>query len=138
MKPIIILILKIQYIGELNLILPMKSFLRKLIDQEKNQSFWITRQQKVFIYLAKLNHKVQMAVDEGGNIISLIKNYDDSCKVFLVKLGCLFPSDSSLSSILHFLFLISVIGLMLLQLLLLCKCYTRCIKIKLRACQLKV
>lgn len=55
-------------------------------------------------------HKVQMAVDKGGNIISLIKNYDDSCKVFFGQLGCLFPSNSSLSSILHFLFLISVIG----------------------------
>lgn len=51
-------------------------------------------------------HKAQTAVDKGGNIISLIKNYDDSCKVFFGQLGCLFPPDSSLSSILHFLFLI--------------------------------
>ena len=31
------------------------------------------------------NHKIQVTVDEGGKpIISLIKNYDDKCKVFLV------------------------------------------------------
>lgn len=35
MKPLVILILKKQYIGKLNLILPMKSFLWKLIGQKK-------------------------------------------------------------------------------------------------------
>lgn len=34
-------------------------------------------------------HKVQLTVDEGGkHIISLIKNYDNTCKGFFNWLGC--------------------------------------------------
>ena len=48
-------------------------------------------------------------------------------------LGCLFPSDSSISSIRHFQFLIGVTGLILLLLFLICTCYTRRRKTKLQA-----
>lgn len=66
------------------------------------------------------------------NINNLIKNYDDTCKEFLGWVGCFFLSDSSLSSIEYFVFLIGVIGLILLLFFLVCKCYTKCRKTKLK------